>query len=141
LTGGVIVLGIIVLNAVSIKNDFVALAGIGGVRADFNVVYLGELEKMADYITVNSDNQKTVYLDGNKTYLFKAAKSLAYLTGKQGVELVQLSKKDNVSGQIIFYLLDSKAKEKTITFAQGGDELLEKKEFGRFLLLKLKVAN
>ena len=107
---------------------------------NFDNVYLGELEAIARYIIENADGQD-VFLGGNGNYLFKASKSLAYLTGQAGAKLSPLDKNKNSAGAPVFYLVSTESKDKTIRGLDAKYEFLGAESFGRFSVLKLKNKN
>jgi len=127
------------INLRSVQQNFSTLADYTQKTEmrNFDNVYLGELESISRYIVANADGQN-VFLGGNSNYLFKASKSLAYLTGQSGVKLSQLNKNKNSAGALVFYLVSTEAKDKTTRGLDAKYEFLGAESVGRFSVLKLK---
>lgn len=59
-------------------------------------ITLSEAEFLAKYIVAHAEGKRTVYLDGRQKYLFKYARSIKYLTRKQGIDVKEYSGKENL---------------------------------------------
>jgi hypothetical protein len=106
---------------------------------NFENTTLKEVEMLAEFMAANANGEKEIFLDGNKTYLFKFEKSLGYFLKKEGIKLSPAKKAQR--GDIIFQLVSSTKKEKTPSDERGEKVLVAEKFFGRFSLLKWQKVN
>jgi 4-amino-4-deoxy-L-arabinose transferase-like glycosyltransferase len=137
---------IIILAGVNLwttANNFIAIGDYTKKTsmAGFDNVYLGELELMANYIVTQSNPSTKVLLDGNSQYLFKASRGLIYLTEKKGIDLQVLNNKNKVAGNIVFYLIDTKSRDKQSEKLKTSYDILDFQSFGRFGLIKARIKN
>ena len=127
-------------NCFAIGNYFTDLSGYGSRpdAAGFDIVYLGETERMADYMTMSAGGAKTAYIGGNKTYLFKAENALTYLAGKDGLTLVPLSKERSAVPVPVFYLVSTKAKKDFVAgLVKSPTGVIGAESFGRFTIVSV----
>ena len=125
-------------NGFMVWNYFSDLSGYGSKpdAAGFDIVYLGETEKMADYMVAEAGSAKTAYIGGNKTYLFKAQNALISLSAKDGLRLVPVGK--NKDGMVMptFSLVSTKAKKDYIAgLAKDPSVTVTSASFGRFTIV------
>lgn len=72
---------------------------------------LGEIEPMLGYMLDESNSSPKIYLAGKNLYLIRFYKPLAYLAGKEGVEIVRIySDREITPGIPLFYIKDSQEK-------------------------------
>ena len=102
---------------------------------DVNVTILSEAEDFSQFIVANSNNEKTVYLDGDVKFLFKAYKPIRYLVGKSNINLVLINKKLPLP-QEYFYIGSSKDKEKM--FKDQNIKILQYKTHGEFSVMLIQ---
>ena len=86
-------------NIAAIRKAFAEYASFMNARskAGMDNALLWEVEEAAGFILDYADGAKTVSIDGDSKYLFKAMKSIRYLTEQHGVDIVQQKKKEAVS--------------------------------------------
>jgi hypothetical protein len=130
---------LLVTNIAAIRKDFGALADYAKKpdRVGFDIVYLGEMERISEYLVARSGDAKTVLLGGNKNYLFKSENAIIYLTHRHDVQILALSKnKDLMQTYPTFYLISTKSAVKFMTgLAKEHYASVESKSFGRFTLV------
>lgn len=75
------------------------------INNNFEYITLGETNFVVNFMWDNNEGEKIAYLDAQAGYLFKAFRSLRFVAGKSGLELIELNKAVNlVSGDRLFYL-------------------------------------
>jgi len=123
-------------NLFFVQQSFGTLANYdkkGGGNVDITI--LQEAETFARFIEENSNDTKDVYVGGNVKFLFKAYRSLKYLTGMKGVNILQVNAKTILPSQY-FYIASTSEKDKLSTDANV--KILNYKTFGGFSILLLQ---
>lgn len=114
-------------------SSYAKSSGTGG----FDIVYLGEMERMAAYIVSRSGDAESVFLGGNKAYLFKAANALTYLSSRGGVQVRPLEKNKDGAVAPTFYLISTKSKSDFMARIVDVKSTVDAQSFGRFTLVSV----
>ena len=130
-----IALILVLANVAALRRTFAEYASFMDARskAGMDNVLLWEVEEAAGFILDHAGGAKTVSIDGDSKYLFKAMKSIRYLTERYGVDIVQQKKKETVSCPA-FLVENTKRNEDT------REEYLDAKAWkviGRFTIFQL----
>jgi 4-amino-4-deoxy-L-arabinose transferase-like glycosyltransferase len=101
----------------------------GKAKGKIDIVNLGEIEAISDFIIANSDKNSQIYLGGNQQALFKATKSIEFLVAKAQIKVIPIHKNDN--GQRPFFTLTlARKKGKLSNLSANEKEAI----LGRFLI-------
>jgi 4-amino-4-deoxy-L-arabinose transferase-like glycosyltransferase len=124
---------LIASNLYVVQKTFAVLANYdqpGG--GDVKVTILKEAEVFSRFIVASSNNEKKVYIKGDKQFLHKAYTPLKYLVGRSGIKL-SLVKKNTPPPEQFFQVASQKKKEK---LQSAGDINISSHEtFGSFSVL------
>lgn len=101
--------------------------------AGMDNVLLREVEDAADFIVRHADASKTVFLDGDSKYLFKALKSIRYYTERQDIDIDQRRKHES-DGSPLFLIDNTKQNEKTL---KKYPTVIDWETIGRFTIFRL----
>ncbi|MDO9231844.1 MAG: glycosyltransferase family 39 protein [bacterium] len=130
-----IILFIIITNIVSIKNEFKKFQA--GVKSDayYHYAVLGELESIIRYLVDNSNNQKDIYISGDR---FSLLPPLKYIAQRQNVDIIEFDYKKNDAppSKSVFYITDKLKDAADNYFAMYKIE--RHKVFGRIIIYKLE---
>jgi 4-amino-4-deoxy-L-arabinose transferase-like glycosyltransferase len=123
-------------NLYFVQKYFANFAGYGNVGGgNYDIAILSQVEIFSNFIVVNSGGARSVYLDGDQKFLFKAFKPIKYLTQKSNVDVSESNKKTTIS-EPYFYLGSLKDKERI-----SGDvnvKVLQSKTYGQFTIMLIQ---
>lgn len=129
-----IVILLVIANMISVGKTFSTYAAyLSSSASGMDNVLLKEVEQSSAFIVTHAGGAKTVSVEGDATYLFKALKSMQYFTGRDDIRLVQKGKKTDPN-MPAFLIDNTKAKKKILENNQG---ISEYESFGRFTIFKL----
>ncbi|HWQ59958.1 MAG TPA: glycosyltransferase family 39 protein [Candidatus Fimivivens sp.] len=132
---GIVIVSLVMMNAVSIGRSFVEYAGYATLSGGgMDNVTLKEVEQASAFIVANAGDSDSAYLVGDAKYLFKAQKSIDYLTRRVGIRVLQPGKK-TTEGVPVF-LVDNSDKADEI-LAAGHVEAYG--VLGRFTIFKREL--
>jgi len=123
-------------NLFFVQKSFASLANYdkpGG--GDVNVTILKEVEVFSRFIVANSNNEKKVYIEGDKQFLHKAYTPLKYLVGRSKVKL-SLVKKSTPAPEHFFQVVSQKKKKKLLT--DPSLNISQSEDFGGFSMLLIQ---
>ena len=126
---------LIFANVVALRRMFAEYASFMDARSKSGMdnVLLWEVEEASGFILDHAGGAKTVSLDGDSKYLFKAMKSIRYFTERQGVDVVQRKKMEDVSNPV-FLVENTKHNEST---RREYPDMKAWKVVGRFTVFQL----
>jgi 4-amino-4-deoxy-L-arabinose transferase-like glycosyltransferase len=126
-------------NLFFVQKSFATFANYGKLGGgDVNVTILKEAEEFSNFIVANSDNEKKVYIDGNKEFLHKAYTPLKYLVGRSNIKLTLLKKLKNLPiPKQSFQVVSQKKKKKQLLDPSGN--ILRYKDYGSFSMLLVQT--
>ncbi len=101
----------------------------GKTRGKVDIVNLGELEAISNFIVANSNKNSPVYLGGNQQILFKATKSIEFLVAKSQIEIIPIRKNDD--GRRPLFTLTLARKKSNLS---GSNTNEKEAKLGRFLI-------
>ena len=102
----------------------------------FDIVYLGEMEQISQYIVSRAGGSREVLIGGNKNYLFKSENAIIYLAHKQGIQVISLDRNKDDLVAPTFYLISTKSKVKFMKNMVSEEyKSLDSKSFGRFTIV------
>lgn len=129
-------IALLLLNGYAIRQSFSEYASFLDEHstAGMDNVLLREVEEAADFIVLHADGNSTVSLRGDSKYLFKALKSIRYLTEKQGVDVIQAGKGKGGTNLPEFLVENTKRNKKTLEENPG---VVDWKIIGRFTIFRL----
>ncbi len=139
----IILLVLFTTNGLALRKNYNDLTGYkeSSAAAGFDIVYLGEMEQIAQYIVSHTGASKIALLGGNKNYLFKARNILVYLGHRNGVQILPLEKNHERGTYPTFYLISTKASPGFITgLGKGNQVVLDSASFGRFTVVSTQPA-
>jgi hypothetical protein len=120
-------------NLFVVQKSFALLADYDKPRGgDVDVTILKEAEVFSHFIVANSNNEKKVYIEGDKQFLHKAYTPLKYLVGRSKVKL-SLVKKSTSAPEHFFQIVSQKKKKKLL--ADPSLNILQFQDFGGFSML------
>ncbi len=131
----IIFISLIGLNLYFIQKTFATNSEYekGKAKGKVDIVNLGELEAISDFIIANSNKNSQAYLGGNQQVLFKATKSIEFLVAKAQIEIVPIRKNDD--GQRPLFTLTLARKKNN----SSNSNINEKEaRLGRFLIILKK---
>lgn len=122
--------------AFSLQGD-IANDGVDNDSVSF--ITLNETRFIANYVVSHAGQQKKVYLEGRKAFIFKYLGSINYFTGEKDVVVKEYSEKETVPDDaIIFFIEDANNSgqlDRNIREKYVAEDL---QVFGRFSITKLK---
>jgi 4-amino-4-deoxy-L-arabinose transferase-like glycosyltransferase len=124
---------LILSNLCFVQKSFATLASRANLReSSVNSIILQEAEILSRFIVANSNDEKKVYIAGDKQFLHKAYTPLKYLVGRSGVELLLL-KKNAPPPESLFQVVSQK-KKKRMTIDPNLN-ISQSKDFGELSIL------
>lgn len=122
------------VNIFSIQKSFsLSSSYLSDSNAGMDNVMLREVEIASSFITSHAGDAKTVAVDGDAQYLFKALKSMDYFTSREGIRLIQKNKKTDPSLPV--FLIENTKQTDDILESRPVDDHLS---FGRFTIFSFK---
>ncbi len=131
------VLILISLNIGVTLRNFAYLKGRIEIKSNsFEIITLGEVKYMADFIKSQNQKANNIYIDGKAQKLFKIIKPIKYFTNQKGFKISRLRKKTILKHQDELFLINVvKNPDKTPTISQS---ILSAGKFARVRIYKIR---